>query len=152
MSSFGYCPVTWMFCGKVSNENINKVQRKALRAVYNDYSSNFEQLLNKGNHLSIHEINKRFLLVEVYKCLNNINPVFLSDIFKQKSISHNLRISNLLILPKPNTVTGQKSFSYRGSMIWNNLPDDLKSCDNPPKLKLKLKSQNVIKCSCNICS
>ena len=30
MSSFGYCPVTWMFCGKVSNENINKVQRKAL--------------------------------------------------------------------------------------------------------------------------
>ena len=85
MSSFGYCPVTWMFCGKVSNEKINKVQRKALRAVYNDYSSSFEALLNKGNHLPVHEMNKRSLLIEVFKCLNNLNPMFLSDILKHKS-------------------------------------------------------------------
>ena len=152
MSSFGYCPVTWMFCGKVSNEKINKVQRKALRAVYNDYSSSFEALLNKGNHLPVHEMNKRSLLIEVFKCLNNLNPVFLSDIFKHKCLSQNLRTSNLLILPKTNTVTGLKSFSFRGSMIWNNIPDILKNCANSSQFKLKLKSQKAIKCSCNICS
>ena len=38
MSNFGYCPLIWMFCGKTSNDIINRVQCKALRATYNDYT------------------------------------------------------------------------------------------------------------------
>ena len=36
MSCFGYCPIVWMFCGKSGNEFAERVQKKALRAVYND--------------------------------------------------------------------------------------------------------------------
>ena len=68
-----------MFCGKSFNEGIDRVQRIALRVTYNDYTSNRNDLLNKGNHLRIHDINKRKLLIEVYKCLNNTNPSFLTS-------------------------------------------------------------------------
>ena len=65
-----------MFCGRVSNENVNRVQRRALRAVYNDYESNYKFLLAKGDHLTIHERNLQFLLTKVYKCLKNEVPSF----------------------------------------------------------------------------
>ena len=153
MSIFGYCPLIWMFCGKASNSSINRIQRKALRATYNDYTSNYQNLLKKGNHSTIHELNKQYLLIEVYKCLNNCNPSFLSNLFTSKNVPYNLRTSNLLTLPKPNTITyGLKSITYRGSMSWNNLPDQLKLCTSFQKFKKKLKSQKVITCTCHLCS
>ena len=152
MSNFGYCPVIWMFCGKVSNNNMNKVQLKALRAVYNNFSLNLDELLEMGNHTTIHDTNNRLLLCEVYKCMNNLNPTFLSDVFKPKNLTYNLRTSNLLALPKLNTVTGKKSFTFRGSLAWNILPDHVKNCDSLAKFKLELKKLKVIKCSCNICT
>ena len=153
LSAFSYCPVIWMFCGKSSNEGIDRVQRIALRSIYNDYTSNYNDLLTKGNHLKIHEINKRKLLIEVYKCLNSINPVFLTNLFTQRPIQYNLRKSNLLGLPVSNTLTyGLKSIVYRGSMTWNNLPDQVKLCNNLDQFKNILKKQEIVKCSCHICS
>ena len=152
LSAFGYCPVIWMFCGKSFNEGIERVQRLALRATYNDYSSNYNDLLNKGNHLRIYEINKRKLLVEVYKCLNSINPIFLANLFTQKPIRYGLRTSNLLILPNSNTLTyGLKSIVYRGSMTWNNLPDQVKISKDLVQFKNKLEKFKVIKCTCHLC-
>ena len=152
MSYYSYCPLIWMFCGINSNELINRVQRKALRAVYNDYTSDFNQLLDKGNHLTIHQINLRSLLTEVYKCLNNENPSFLSYIFEYKSVRYNLRISNLLIVPQIRTITyGLNSFSYRGSMTWNNLADNIKNSENLEIFKSEMKLQKVIKCTCHLC-
>ena len=153
LSAFGYCPVIWMFCGKSSNEYINRVQRIALRTIYNDYTSNYDALLNKGQHLKIHEMNKRKLLIEVYKCLNSINPVFLANLFTQKPIRYNLRTSNLLELPNSNTLTyGLKSIVYRGSMAWNNLPDQFKTCKDLNQFKNKLKNHIAIKCTCHLCT
>ena len=127
LSVFGYCPVIWMFCGKSLNEVIERVQRNALRIVYNDYTSDFKTLLNHGNHLRIHEINKRRLITEVYKCLNGLNPIFLNDLFTKKTINYNLRTSNLLNLKKTRTITyGLKSIVFRGSRIWNDLDFKLK--------------------------
>ena len=153
MPAFGYCPVIWMFCGKSSNEGIDRTQRIALRSIYNDYSSNYVDLLKKGPHLSVHDINKQKLLIEVYKCLSNINPVLISSLFKAKSIQYNLRTSKLLELPNSNTLSyGLKSITYRGSMTWNYLPDQLKVCKNLNQFKDKLKMLKVIKCTCHLCT
>ena len=35
-SQFKYCPLVWMFHGKQINDKINKLQKIALRIVYND--------------------------------------------------------------------------------------------------------------------
>jgi len=153
LSTFGYCPIIWMFCGKSTNEGINRVQRIALRIIYNDYNSDYNTLLDKSKQLKIHEINKRKLLIEVYKCLHKNNPSFLNDLFTEKSTQYNLRRSNLLKLPNTNTQSyGLKSITYRGSMIWNNLSDQLKTSTSIIQFKNALMKQEVIICTCHLCT
>ena len=152
MSNFNYCPIIWMHCGKLSNEKINKVQKRALQAIYGDFNSSFTELLDKGGHLDIHELNKRNLLIEIYKCLKKINPPFLNGIIKPKETYINLRISNLLTLPKVSTKSwGLHSFVYRGSRLWNSLPDDIKESETVNSFKRKLMKCDKLSCACKLC-
>ena len=43
-SQFGYFSLVWMFCGRQTNARINHIHERALRAVYNDEVSPFEEL------------------------------------------------------------------------------------------------------------
>ena len=130
-SKFGYCPLVWMFCGKTANKKIDSVQKRALQAVYNDFNLPHESLCSKGNHLKVHLENLKWLLIEVYKSLHSESPTILCNIFTRKPSNYNLRINNLLLLPKTSTLTyGLHSFVYRGSISWNNLPDEFKNVEN----------------------
>ena len=44
-SQFKYCPLSWMFYSRKTNNRINKLHERALRLVYDDYESTFEDLL-----------------------------------------------------------------------------------------------------------
>ena len=46
-SQFSYCPLIWMFCSRSMNRKINHIYERALRLVYQDYTSSFEELLNQ---------------------------------------------------------------------------------------------------------
>ena len=153
MSVFSYCPVVWMFCGKTMNTKVNNIQKRALQALYNDFESNFNELLLKGNHFTVHELNKRRLLVEVYRCINKESLSFLSDMFKPVERKYNLRKNNILALPQTSTLTwGLHSISYRGSRSWNSLSDDIKLLPSTNKFKEGLKNVNKIQCSCRLCT
>ena len=43
-SQFSYCPLVWMFCSREMNMKINHIHESALRLVYFDYKSSFEEL------------------------------------------------------------------------------------------------------------
>ena len=66
-SQFGYCPLIWMFHSRTSNNKINKLHERALRQVYKDYNSSFQELLNRDNSFSIHHRNLQQLATEMYK-------------------------------------------------------------------------------------
>ena len=40
------------------------------------FESSFQALLSGGNHFTTHGMNKRRLLIEVYKCINKDIPPF----------------------------------------------------------------------------
>ena len=46
-SQFSYCPLIWMFCSRKMNRKINYIHERALRLVYDDYESSFDELLSK---------------------------------------------------------------------------------------------------------
>ena len=54
MSNFNYCPLIWMFCGKTQNKEIDRVNNRALRILFNDYTSSFEELLQKIGSDRVH--------------------------------------------------------------------------------------------------
>ena len=152
MSVFSYCPVVWMFCGKPMNDKVNSIQKRAIQDLYNNFELSFQELLMKVNHLTTHTLNKRHLLVEVYRCIHEETSSFLSDIFKPLERNFNLRINNILALPQTSTMTWRlHSITYRGSRSWNSLPDNIKSSPSTHKFKQCMKNTDQIQCLCKLC-
>ena len=127
-STFNYCPVSWMFCGKTNLNKLEKLQEKALRFVFRDTTSSYENLLTRGYFLPLSQYRIRCLAIEVYKCFNGLNPDYLNNLFKQPCLKYELRDSHRLEQPKFNTFTyGLRSFRYYGSKLWNVLPFSVKN-------------------------
>ena len=76
-STFAYCPVAWMFCGKNNSTKLEKLQERALRFVFSDHTSSYNDLLARGGFLSLSSLRIRFLAIEVYKCVHGLNPSFM---------------------------------------------------------------------------
>ena len=73
-AQFGYTPLIWMFTSKNSMLKVNKTHRRTLGVVYDDYNSTYEELFASHNNISIHQKHLKYLAIEVYKFLTNLNP------------------------------------------------------------------------------
>ena len=152
LSNFNYCPLIWMFCGKTSNDDINRLHKRALRVLLDDYESTFEELLRKRGEHTIHTRNLQKLMLEVYKCLTSDNPSFLWDFFKRKPVNYDLRVKDLVQLPETRTLRyGNNSLTFRGSTLWNALPDTIKSANSVCQFKNNIKNWTGSNCNCLIC-
>ena len=137
-SQFSYCLLIWMFCSRMSNNKINKLQERSLRILYKDDCSNFEELLRKNNSVTIHIRNIQLLAIEMYKLKNNLSLDFITCLFLWKEYSYNMRNCQDFIKPNPKTVRwGTESLINLGPMIWDIIPTDIKSL---PTLKSFIQS------------
>ena len=66
---------------KPMNAKINRIHEHALRIVYDDNTSTFEDLLVKSSSILIHHRNLQNIAIEVYKALHNLSSVSMSDLF-----------------------------------------------------------------------
>ena len=82
-----YCPLTWLFCSKTANNEINGTNKRALRILYKDYESTFEELLERDNTKTTDTKNLQRLLVEVYKLFNHLNPEYVWEFFIKKMVN-----------------------------------------------------------------
>ena len=153
LQTFNYCPLIWMFGCKTSNTLINKVHKKVLSVVYRNFNTSLEELLCQDKSVKIHVRNLRTLLYVIYKSLNKENATLMWEMFKRKTNRYKLRTSNTLELPPSNnTRFATKSFLFRGSILWNSIPDVMKSVESSIEFKQKLKSWTGENCSCHICT
>ena len=138
-SNFSYCPIAWIFCGKVNSVKLEKLQERALRFVFRDFESTYDELLTRANILPLSLFRLRFLAIEIYKCRTDNNPLYLNELFKPKSTTYNLRDSKILHQPRFNTFTfGYRSFNYYGAKLWNSLPVYLKNAESVNNFKILL--------------
>ena len=93
-SQFGYCPLIWMFHSRRLNNKINSIPEIALRITYQDHISTFQELLNKGNSISIHHRNLLVLATKMFKIHRGLSPDILREIFVPKINLYNLLRNN----------------------------------------------------------
>ena len=152
-SQFSYCPLIWMFCGRKLNRKINHIHERALRFVYDDYTSTFESLLEKDKSVSIHHRNIHRVAIEMYKVINNLSPGIIQDLFQKREISA-LRIqTNTFIRPYVDTVyKGEDSLRNFGPIVWNKLlPNKFKSASTLEEFKKSIKLWVPKNCPCRLC-
>ena len=124
MSNCNYCPVVWMFTSKSSLSKLKDIQRRALRFVLDDYTSDYHELLNKADVPGLKIMALEYLAIEVYKCVNDHNPKYLNDLFTIKKCKYDLRDDSLINRNKVKTTNhGLQSFKDYGAKLWNILSE-----------------------------
>ena len=155
ISNFNYCPLVWHHCSKQNTIKIEKIQERGLRVIFRDHASSYKELLNKSSKDLLYINRIKRLSLFVYRCLNKIGPAYLYDLFEVKEVGYNLRGAHKeknITQPKVNTTKfGLNSLKYSGSVIWNKLPPDLKSCVDEKSFKTLLKSWSGPSCFCGAC-
>ena len=142
-----------MNCSRLSNNKINKIHERALRMIYNDYTSEYIQLLSEDKAVTFHQRNLQDLCIEVFKTKMGLNPSFMGDMFSENTENiYRTRSNQHLILPPTKTTRyGLGSLRYMAYKTWNNIPPHVKRIHDLQTFKNEIKKWNGGDCDCRIC-
>ena len=91
-----------------------------------------DELLDKNGCIQIHTRNLQLL--------------------ESKIVDYDFRTKSLLRLPTTKSKThGIRSFTYRGSILWNYLSDEYKQLSSLKVFKEKIKLWRGERCMCKLC-
>ena len=125
-SNFNYGCLIWHFSSKKSQNKVEKINEMSLKFLLNYYLISYAELLEKSTLVSMETKRLRMMVYEIFKTLNNLNPVFMKDIFHYSpNVTHEKH--NLYIHTQNTTKFGNKSLRAFGANIWNTLPEYIKS-------------------------
>ena len=101
------------------------MQEQALRILYNDFSSDFESILNKSGKSTMEVRRLRTLALEVFKAINNMKPEYMKEILHKTAFTTHRPI-NLEFNENHTIKYGNKSLRCLCPHIWNSLPNQIK--------------------------
>ena len=157
-SQFSYSPLISLFHSRTINNKVNRLHYRALKFVYHDFSSTFEQLLIKDNSMSVHHRNIQYLAIELFKVKSGTAPSPLNEIFQirilpEDSVARNLRSQSLFYnYTNPQSVHhGTETLRDLGPKIWNIIPSDIKDSPSLAIFKTRIKGWIPANCPCRLC-
>ncbi len=146
------CPIVWHFCSKANTNKLEKLQYRALRIVYNDYTSSYESLLEKVKLQTLHLNRLQNIAIETFKCLHKISPPYIQDLAKLQTSVYNCRYDHMIEVPTVRTTRyGQNSFRFEAARVWNSLPPDIRRQDNYNEFRRLVRTWTGPKCKCSLC-
>ena len=97
------------------------------------------------------EIRKlRFLAIEIFKTIKNLNPSFMKEIFTLNT-TRDVSRNKLLVKTQITKKYGTNTLRSLGPKIWNNLPTEIKNSENLSTFKTLIKTWSGPSCKCGIC-
>ena len=119
-SQFGYCPLVWICHSRTQNNRINKIHERALRLVYQDEISTFEDLLEKDKSFTIHERNVQGLGIELYKVAWRLAPEITNFVFPVKPTTF-VWEDIFQTFNVKTTTWGLQSLSHIAPKVWSKI-------------------------------
>ena len=131
-SHFRYGNRIW---GHLSATKLSKLQRLQDRAIAP--SDRMSSAI-----LSVHKLIKLDQAVMVHKFLNGQCPQVLKQTFTKRSqvSKYETRRSDDLQVPRTRLEITEKSFSYKGAKVWNEIPNNIRNVDSATAFKKQAKT------------
>ena len=73
-SNFNYFPLVWHICSKTDTDRMERIQKRALRTVLDDYEY-YETLLQKANMSTLQIVRIKTLATKIFKTFHSLNPI-----------------------------------------------------------------------------
>ena len=111
VSNFNNCPLAWHFCSAASTNEIERIQERALRFIYNDFTLPLKTLLVNSHTIPLHVQRMQKMASEVFKIVNKVSPEYIQNM---KVSSYNFRNENTAEVPRVKTTKYGIVLSVRG--------------------------------------
>ena len=141
-----------MFHSRKLNASINRLHERALRVVYRDFDSSFEELLRRDSSTTLHQRNLQKLMTEIFKVKTGIAPELMKGVFEFTDVPYNLRNQSKCNRSIPCTERyGIETASSIGPKLWDKVPTEIKNSKSLEEFKVRIKSWVPKNCPCKIC-
>ena len=122
-----YCHLTWHFCSATDKRKLERVQERALRAVFLDKQSSYQALLDKSDLTTLQNRRLQDIAILMYKVKHKLCPIKISELFHAHCSPYNLRTAEFAIPRFRTNKYGKHSLTYLGPKLWNKLPSEIRT-------------------------
>ena len=127
---FDYCDIVWSNCTKSQLDKLQKLQNRAARIIlFKENRTPIADMFHELNWKNLETRHRYHQAVLMYKVMNNQAPPYLKNMFTSVSNLHQYSTRQSMYnlhLTCGKSVSSQRTFSFRGTKTWNNLPNELK--------------------------
>ena len=141
-----YCSIVWGNCGEALKDKLQILQNWAARIITRtsyDTANQFA-LLRQLKWLDVRSIIKLEMGLFMYKALNQLVPEQISEMFTHLSTYHSYQtrsaVNGNLYIPTSHLFPEQRSLSYAGSKLWNEIPFEIRNADSLNSFKTNFKA------------
>ena len=122
---FRYCCLVWGCSGVTEINQLQKLRNRAARIVTgSSFDTPCQPLIKELGWKTIDQLITSETNIMVFKSLHELAPQYMCNLFTRAPQLTSRYLRNTLTdlrLPKKNSKTGQKCFSFRGAKAWNDL-------------------------------
>ena len=147
LSNFSYCPLVWCFLSARQSSKIDKIIEKSLRIIDNENGLSYKDLLEKYGKSSVKYRTQKVIATKIFKTFSNMNPANMKTIFqKQANVRVTRQTLNLKSQKYHSKKYGFNSLRVLGPIIWNSLPNTIKTSKGIQSFKNEIKDWGYDNC------
>ena len=150
---FTYSSTVWIHCGKTNAAKLEKLNERALRCIFRDNTSTYDDILKKAKMTTLQNRRIQDMCILIYKTMHGLAPAFIRDMITVRDTTkYNLRGKTKLFIPRINTTKfGLNSFYYYGPKIWNSLKEPIRTAPSLDAFIHEIRNITFDTCDCHLC-
>ena len=154
LSFIDYCNAMYYGLTAKNLQKLQKIQNNAVRFIFSLYGKKMREpimpYLKKLHFLPVRYRIKFKIALLVFKCLNNLAPLYLRELLHLRDIRRrSSRLDDdcylLKVYKKPQFTRTDAAFKYSGPNVWNELPYSIRSLSTVESFKQALKTHYFTK-------
>ena len=131
----------WGSCSSSLLDDLESIHIRATRVIHNiPKRVKKHDILSYVTWQSLKYFYTKRLLILAHSAFYGSGIPEINSLIEKEHTNYNLRNSLRLIVDRPKTENGRKSFQNRAAIAWNSTPDKVKANQSVIKFKTELKS------------